>query len=271
MVYGLRTVLGLGRRGYFIPYRYASDIEMSGEDYPWIRDQFADLCETRFKIVLTRISAYRANLENIVGPPPSPRFSQDWFPGLDAAAAYAIVRDTKPSRIIEIGSGHSTRFMLRAKQDEGISTEITCIDPAPRAELSGLDLDLRRVPLQELEPGSLPALRAGDILFIDSSHIAMPGSDVDWVMRYLIPALPAGVLVHFHDIFLPDPYPPSWQWRGYNEQLIVLALLAGGRVDPLFSSRFVRKYRPDLLDSLDLGWVSLVDGAIESSIWLEIR
>ena len=244
---------------------------MSGEDYPWIRDQFADLCEARFKIVLTRISAYRANLENIVGSPPSPRFSQDWFPGLDAAAAYAIVRDTKPSRIIEIGSGHSTRFMLRAKQDEGISTEITCIDPAPRADLSGLDLDLRRVPLQQMEPGSLPALSAGDILFIDSSHIAMPGSDVDWIMRYLIPALPPGVLVHVHDIFLPDPYPPSWQWRGYNEQLIVLALLAGGRVDPLFSSRFVREHRQDLLDSLDLGWISLVKGAIESSIWLETR
>jgi hypothetical protein len=161
--------------------------------------------------------------------------------------------------------------MLRAKQDEGISTEITCIDPAPRADLSGLDLDLRRVPLQQMEPDSLPALSTGDILFIDSSHIAMPGSDVDWVMRYLIPALPPGVLLHFHDIFLPDPYPPSWQWRGYNEQLIVLALMAGGRVDTLFSSRFVREHRHDLLDSLDLGWISLVKGALETSIWLETR
>lgn len=244
---------------------------MRGEDYPSVRDQFADLCDTRFKNVLTRISGYRADLENIAGSPPSPRWTQDWFPGLDAAAAYAIVRDTKPNRIIEIGSGHSTRFLVRAKLDEGISTEITCIDPAPRADLGGLDLDLRRVPLQQVEPASLPALSAGDVLFIDSSHIAMPGSDVDWVMRHLIPTLPPGVLVHFHDIFLPDPYPSSWQWRGYNEQLIVSALLAGGRVEPLFSSRFVREHRRDLLDSLDLGWISLVKGAIESSIWLEIR
>ena len=52
-------------------------------------------------------------------------------------------------------------------------------------------------------------LGAGDILFIDSSHIAMPGTDVDRLFLDVLPRLPSGVLVHVHDILLPDAYPRS--------------------------------------------------------------
>jgi len=65
--------------------------------------------------------------------PPQPRWDQDWFPRLDAAAAYAIVRKTQPRRIVEVGSGHSTRFLARAVADGKLETEITAIDPQPRA------------------------------------------------------------------------------------------------------------------------------------------
>jgi hypothetical protein len=270
-IYGLRTILGLGRRGYFIPYRYASEIASGNERYPWLHDRFSSHCDTAFRNVLENISRLRGDLEGISGDPPSPRWKQDWFPGLDAAAAYAFVRQTKPRTIIEIGSGHSTRFMVRAKQDGGLATEIICIDPSPRADLRGLDLDLRNVPVQKLDPSALPGLRSGDILFVDSSHIAMPGGDVDWILNNLIPGLPKGVLLHFHDVFLPDPYPPSWEWRGYNEQIVVAALLAGGRAVPVFSSHFVRKHRADLIDSLEINWIPLIEGAIESSLWLEIQ
>lgn len=270
-IYGLRTVLGLGRRGYFIPYRYASEIEKPSEEYHWIRELFSLWTEEKFCGVLTDIARYREDLEKIAGDPPAPRWTQDWFPGLDAAAAYVLVRETRPARIIEIGSGHSTRFLMRAKLDGALATDVTCIDPAPRADLQGLDLDLRRSTVQQVDPASLPRLEAGDILFVDSSHIAMPGGDVDWILNHLIPGLPPGVLVHFHDIFLPYPYPRSWEWRGYNEQIVVAALLAGGRAVPIFSSQFVRNHRPDLLDSRGLNWITRIDGAIESSLWLELR
>lgn len=269
-IYGLSTVLGLRRRGYFIPYRYAVKIDSKIENYLWIRDQFARLCDEKFANLLVGIGHYRGDLERIDGDPPSPRWNQDWFPGLDAAVAYVLVREIQPNRIVEIGSGHSTRFLMRAKQDGGLATEVTCVDPAPRADLRGLDLDLRRVPVQQLDPTSLPPLLPGDILFVDSSHIAMPGSDVDWILNRLIPGLPKGVLVHFHDIFLPGPYPASWEWRAYNEQIMVATLLAGRRAVPVFSSQFVRSYRSDLVDSLELGWIPRVDGAIESSLWLEL-
>jgi len=46
-----------------------------------------------FFAVLDRIDSYAADLAAIGGaPPPAPRWDQDWFPRLDAAAAYATVR-----------------------------------------------------------------------------------------------------------------------------------------------------------------------------------
>ena len=77
-----------------------------------------------------------------------------------------------------------------------------------------------------------------------------------------------GVFVHFHDIFLPDPYPRSWLWREYNEQVIVAALMAGLRLEPIFSSYFIRNYAPKALKQTKLDWIELMPGAIESSLWL---
>ena len=78
------------------------------------------------------------------------------------------------------------------------------------------------------------ALAAGDILFIDSSHIAMPGTDVDRLFLDVLPRLAGGTLVHIHDIALPYAYPKIWDWRGYNEQLLVGALLQGGGYELVF-------------------------------------
>jgi hypothetical protein len=239
--------------------------------YPWHQEQFAGLSDDRFALVLKDIALFRTELEAIGGNPPEPRWRQDWFPGLDGAALYTLVRKKRPKQILEIGSGHSTRFIMRAKRDGVIETSVTCIDPAPRADLAGLGLKLRREPVQGIDPNSLPVLDAGDMLIVDSSHIAMPGSDVDFVLNHLIPRLPAGVMVHFHDIFLPDPYPESWTWRGYNEQVMVAGFLTGGRALPIFSSQFVRRHRPDLIDSLGLNWIPTIEGAIESSLWMELQ
>jgi hypothetical protein len=79
-------------------------------------------------------------------------------------------------------------------------------------------------------------LKAGDALFIDSSHILMPGSDADILLNRVLPAAPAGTLVHIHDIFLPFDYPAIWGWRAYNEQQGVVPMLTTGAYRPLFSS-----------------------------------
>ena len=215
--------------------------------------------------VLDWIESYSAQLEAIgKEPPPAPRWTQDWFPRLDAAAAYAIVRSTRPRRIVEVGSGHSTRFMARALADGGLDTRITAIDPSPRASLSGLKISCLRERVQDIPLQVFEALEPGDILFVDSSHQLKPGSDVEHLCGTVIPKLNPGVRLHFHDIFLPDDYPASWAWRRYNEHDAVRALLARGFVQEFSSHQALKRGAPQGV----LTRLPLVDGALESSLWL---
>jgi hypothetical protein len=114
----------------------------------------------------------------------------------------------------------------------------------------------------------IDALAAGDILFVDSSHILWPGTDVDMLFARLLPRLAPGVLVHLHDIFLPDGYPPAWRWRGYSEQQGVAALLAGGGYDIVFSSHFALTRLDARRAAPVLAELPLPEGAFETSLWL---
>jgi hypothetical protein len=218
--------------------------------------------------LLSLIESYSAELEAIgSAPPPAPRWDQDWFPRLDAAAAYAMVRNTRPRRIVEVGSGHSTRFLARAVADGGLDTRITAIDPEPRADFFGLEIEHLPVPVQQAGPVPFTSLVENDILFIDSSHQLKPGSDVEFLVNEVLPGLAAGVRVHFHDIFLPDDYPPQWRWRRYNEQQAVASLIEQGVLKVDFSSHGVVT-RESLGIRGVLARLPLVPGAIESSLWL---
>lgn len=263
--FGLSTLLGLKRLGFFIPYRYAAGVEAA--DYPALRPLF-EAARPHFEAVLASIEAHAGDLERILGGGSPARFDQSWFPRLDAAAAYALVRAAKPARIVEIGSGHSTRFMAQAVKDGRLPTRITCIDPAPRAALSRLEVEHLPVLLKDADPRIFGALAAGDILFIDSSHIAMPGTDVDRLFLDVLPRLSGGTLVHVHDITLPDAYPNAWDWRGYNEQLLVGALLQGRGYELLFSSHFVAGDSPAALSRGILARIPMEAQAHETSLWL---
>lgn len=268
---GLPTVLGLAKRGYFIPYRYAAGIPKSAERaaYPLIEAQFAAAEETFLSLLDASevIADLTARFDGAT--PPSPRWGQSWFPRLDGLAAYLMVRRHRPGHIVEVGCGHSTRFIAAAADDAGLETGICAIDPAPRADIAALErVTVHPMTLQEVPNALFTGLKANDFLMIDSSHIAMPGSDVDLLMGRIIPALPAGVIVMIHDIFLPDPYPESWTWRGYNEQLPVAALLGGGCLEPLWSSHWIASRRPDILATHPIADIPLPDGAIESALWL---
>ncbi len=86
----------------------------------------------------------------------------------------------------------------------------------------------------------------------------------------VLPRLPAGLLVHFHDIFLPDEYPADWAWRGYSEQQALVPLLASGRFDCLFSSHYVATRMGEALEASLIRRLPLVEGARETSLWLRI-
>ncbi len=271
---GLATLFGAAPKGWFIPYRHAASLPAPGARRPYaIAESLFRDAEGRFRLTLAAIERHGADLAAIenAAPAPAPRWHQDWFPRLDAAALYALVRERRPARVVEIGCGHSTRFLMRAIRDGGLATEVTAIDPKPRADFKDLPLRWIAEPLHAAPVAPFARLRAGDMLFVDSSHILMPGSDVDHILGQILPMLPAGTLIHFHDIFLPDDYPESWAWRGYNEQLGVLALLQGGGFAPIFASHYVATRMAAELRAGIIGGLPLAMGGIESSLWLEKR
>jgi predicted O-methyltransferase YrrM len=262
---GLATLAGRPR-GFFAPYRYAAAVRPP-ERYPELEAVFA-AAEPAIAGVLDAIDAHGDRLAGFDGPPPEPRWRQSWFPRLDGAAAYALVRARAPRRILEVGSGHSTRFLARAAADAGVATEIACIDPAPRADLAGLGVALDRRVLAGEDVARFAALRPGDMAFFDSSHLLWPGTDVDLVLNRILPALRPGVLVHVHDVFLPDPYPAAWAWRGYTEQLGLGGWIAGGGCRVMFSSRYALT-RMGAAGRPGVARLALPRGAVETSLWLE--
>ncbi|WP_340107781.1 class I SAM-dependent methyltransferase [Pikeienuella sp. HZG-20] len=259
-----RTLSGAAREGFFIPYRHADAVAPPGP-YPAFEALFA-AAEGEFRTILAEIERRGAALAALDGPPPRPRWGQDWFPRADGAAAYAIVAARRPARIIEVGSGHSTRFMAEAARAEGTGARITCIDPAPRAALGDLPVEWVGALLSERHLPLFEALAPGDVAFFDSSHVLVPGSDVDMILNRILPALRPGVLVHFHDILLPDPYPETWEWRGYAEQNGFGPWLLSGGMRPLFSSRYAVT-RMRAAETGALSRLPLHAGAVETSLW----
>jgi methyltransferase family protein len=102
---------------------------------------------------------------------------------------------------------------------------MTSIDPAPRQEIDRICDRIIRSPLESCDLGVFDELAPGDTLFFDGSHRAFSNSDVVVFFFEVLPRLRSGVIVHIHDIFIPDDYPAVWNQRLYNEQYILAAML----------------------------------------------
>ena len=197
-----------------------------------------------------------------------PRFDQLWFSGIDGAMAYAMVASLSPGRVLEVGSGHSTRFMARAIADEGLDTRLHSIDPVPRRDIDSLCHQVTRASVTALPASLFQALEADDVLFIDGSHAAVPGSDVEYLFTRVLPVLAPGVVVHVHDVFLPYGYPAAWGRRAYTEQSMLAALLSGGgRWQILCPAAWLRRHHGAQVDRLT---AHLEPGALESSFWMQV-
>src|ERR1700730_4026954 len=154
-----------------------------------------------------------------------PFWSNRYFQGNDATTAWALTALTRPARIVEIGSGNSTKFFRHSIRFNGLDTRLVCIDPAPRTEISAIADEIHYKPVQQVSPEVFDALEPGDILFFDGSHLVVQGSDTQFVFLEILPKLPKGVLVHIHDINLPCEYRQFYNSRLYGEQYMLAALL----------------------------------------------
>ncbi|MDX8150037.1 class I SAM-dependent methyltransferase [Patulibacter brassicae] len=155
-----------------------------------------------------------------------------FYEGLDAAALHALVRHVRPRRVVELGSGVSTLVTARALERnaaDGAPGELVAYDPYPRAPTAAAVHDIRRVPAEEVPRAAVEELDAGDVLFVDTTHVVRTGGDVVRIYLDLVPRLAPGVLLHVHDVLLPYDYHREWLANGWfwNEQYLVQALLQG--------------------------------------------
>jgi len=161
----------------------------------------------------------------------------DNFESVDAEVLYGMVRRFRPARVMELGSGYTTLLINLAAQrnlDDGHAIVHEAFDPYPREQIVGdgrlpapttlAATDATEIPLERFDQ-----LAAGDFLFVDTTHTVKLGSDVNFVVLDVLPRLAPGVIVHFHDIFLPYEYPRVWfeEMEYYwAEQYLLQAFLA---------------------------------------------
>ncbi|WP_304187244.1 class I SAM-dependent methyltransferase [Phenylobacterium aquaticum] len=196
---------------------------------------------------------------------PNPFWLNAWFNSLDAMVLMGMLRRGDPARFVEIGSGLSTKFARHAVRAHGLRTKLISIDPQPRAEIDTLCDQVIRKPLERCDTAMFEALGPGDILFLDSSHRSFQNSDVTVFFLEILPRLKPGVIVHIHDIYLPDDYISGHIHRMWNEQyLLATALLFGPQAfeilmpnwwvsqDPALSAQARATLRPGPLAGLDI-------------------
>lgn len=219
-VYKLATGLGI----HLLPVHYYSaepnilelerfkEIWAKPTSFPGIHVDLEEQIKALQTICFPYQSEYRGNVlyQEAVGKKYGPGFGY-----IEAQALYAMIRHYQPARLVEVGSGISTccSFMAAKKnQQEGKGDcRITCIEPHPSKSLRAMVESSSQVcliprPVQTAPEELFGQLSAGDILFIDSSHVLKTGSDVHYLILEVLPKLQRGVLVHFHDIYFPYDY-----------------------------------------------------------------
>jgi hypothetical protein len=207
-------------------------------------------------------SMYRPEFEQFPTSTPASTngfsLANETFGSVDAEILYCMIRRFKPNTVIEIGSGNSTRVssmaIVKNSHEAGAQAQLIAIEPYPSAAIErgfpGLTR-LIKAPVQSVPLAEFEKLEENDILFIDSSHVLKEASDVRFEYCEIVPRLKKGVLVHFHDIFLPLPYPRSWVVDGlrfWNEQYILQALLAfNSSFEVLWAGSYMNYKHPEAL------------------------
>jgi len=191
-------------------------------------------------------------------------FNNGFFERIDAEVAYSMVRARKPKRILEIGSGNTTLVLAAAARrnaEEGFPAETIGVQPDPPSYLKGGVPGLTRLirkPVQETPFELFRALEAGDILFIDSSHVVAMDSDVVYEFLRVLPALAPGVAVHLHDIFTPLDYPEKFVKTNlcfWGEQYLLESFLAfNAAFKVLWAGSAMQQYHGDVLRDAFPGW-----------------
>ncbi len=213
-----------------------SDLPGVDLDVAAMRSRLAGLAQRWEKEFLAETGDYLANTRKGFGP---------GYPEFDARTLYYMLREHKPARYLEVGSGLSTYYAsLAGKRNaaEGAPLQITCIEPYPFDTLHTIEnFSLIEGFVQDVPTARFEELEAGDVLFIDSSHSLKIDSDVAYLFLEVLPRVKPGVIVHIHDVPFPynTPFPAdTWlfgeRWPLYwQEAMVVQTFLAFNKEFPI--------------------------------------
>jgi predicted O-methyltransferase YrrM len=202
------------------------------------------------------------------------QFANGYYSYTDGIILYSMIRHFEPKMIIEIGSGFSSAIMLDTNElffKNQIS--LTFIDPYPerlyslmtegdKQHATVIESDVQVIPVNVFEK-----LQAGDILFIDSTHVSKTGSDVNYILFEILPILKKGVLIHFHDVFYPFEYPKEWVFKGFNwnEDYILKAfLMYNNKFEIRLFAEYLHTHHEDVFKEMPLCYNNT-----GGNLWLE--
>lgn len=207
------------------------------------------------------------------------------FMAVDAHVYYAFVRHFRPRRVVEIGSGFSTLVAAAAgaknANEKGEAPHLTAIEPFPPDSLKESfpgPLEVIEEKVQNVDLDFFTSLEAGDILFIDSTHVLKAGGDVQFEYCEVLPRLQPGVLVHVHDISLPKPYPRVYFEENHlywNEQYVLQTFLAfNSRFEVLWPGNHMMLKHPDRVTAVFPEYYTMRRAFPQSepaSFWMRVR
>ena len=193
-----------------------------------------------------------------------------YYPTPDAEIYAAMILDVRPQEIVEVGSGFSTLIARRAIRFGDTGSTLTIIDPQPRTDVGAAADEVIGHYVEDTDLENR-VWKANSILFIDSSHICRSRGDLPLLFCKVLPNLPAGVVVHVHDIFTPYDYPTNYDHLCYTEQYLLHCLLSGsGRYRTWFSTHNLsRNYDAEMQQTFGekVGRDPLFSGA---SYWFKV-
>jgi hypothetical protein len=226
----------------------------------------------------SKLPSYKENSAKGYGP---------GFTIIDAMIEYFMIRDIKPKRYVEIGSGLSTYYSYLAAEENARNErplKITCIDPYPFENIYDIPgIEIVKKEVQDIELSVFEQLDEGDVLFIDSTHIIKIDGDVPYLYLEVIPRLKKGVKIHIHDVHFPYniPYPPQFYIFGrkewlpvfFNEAMLLQAFLSyNDAYKIMLSVPLLRFYSEDYLWNTFPEYVPLEQDNTDThfgSIWIE--
>lgn len=177
-----------------------------------------------------------------------PYWKNTLLPVIDAVSIVGVIKEFRPRRFVEVGSGNSTRFAKFATSKFATQCKVTSIDAYPGDTIRALPDEMISKGLQDIDLDLFQRLEPGDVVWVDGSHFAYANSDVAVFAMDVLPRLRPGVVIGIHDIPLPWDYPPGMCELLFSELPVVSSYLLGAkdRVEVLLPCLFANHVDPQL-------------------------